>query len=684
MLVTKRRFVGILLLVVLLLAAFFRFWHLDELPPGLYHDEAYNGLDALSLLQGKTFPQFYEGWELYAADAHAGQPARETRFPLFFEGNYGREPLHVYFIALSVFLFGATPFAVRAVPAAAGVLAVLTTFLAAAMLLNNRKQSNTGCLVPLLAALTMAILYPAVHFSRFGIRAMLFVPLETLAVASFWWGVNRVRREPDAARKARSWLPFLLAGFLIGLAIYTFAASRLFPFVWIVFVPIWFIADRQAFGRHWRHILAMAGAALLTALPLLLFFWRYPYYFVFRIAYVANKGKGAVEGKPWMTWLLNVGRVLRGLLWQGETHLRHNLPGRPFLDPVQAVLFLLGLVNSLRQIVQPRVQFLLIWLGVMLLPSILSGDAPHFGRLSGAAAPLAIVVALGADWLYIKMREILSDRVGMNKGSSLAGLFILLLFGVSALWTGVDYFGRYAQHPQLAADFYLADWQMGQYAQENGADGRLYLSPTQEELATILFALEDVDRLRNYNGQDGLIPAGIPGETALYLLRPGDERSFDALRSYFPNGVEGAAGEGYVPFRVNAGDPRIRMEQEAEYPFADKIALVGWTAVHEGDQLRVSLAWQAQKPMVDDYTAYIHLTDADGTLIGQLDRPPAGYPTSDWQSKEIVVDSFVVPLPSDLSAGAEFGISTGFYYLPTLESLGEPVQLSQINLEIQD
>ncbi len=68
------------------------------------------------------------------------QPAQETRFPIFFEGNYGREPLHVYLMALSVFFLGATPFAIRAVPAAAGVLAVLTTFLAARALLGSRSR----------------------------------------------------------------------------------------------------------------------------------------------------------------------------------------------------------------------------------------------------------------------------------------------------------------------------------------------------------------------------------------------------------------------------------------------------------------------------------------------------------------------------------------------------------------
>ncbi|MCP4422716.1 MAG: hypothetical protein GY805_39410, partial [Chloroflexi bacterium] len=89
----SRRKTNIILLLIIALAAFLRLWQLDTLPPGLYHDEAYNGLDALSLLQGKTFPQFYEGWELYAQDAHANNLPQESKFPLFFEGNYGREPV---------------------------------------------------------------------------------------------------------------------------------------------------------------------------------------------------------------------------------------------------------------------------------------------------------------------------------------------------------------------------------------------------------------------------------------------------------------------------------------------------------------------------------------------------------------------------------------------------------------
>ncbi len=65
----------LVLVGILLLAVFVRFWRLGDLPPGLQHDEAYNGLDALALLDGQTFPIFHEGWELYADVAHGERPA---------------------------------------------------------------------------------------------------------------------------------------------------------------------------------------------------------------------------------------------------------------------------------------------------------------------------------------------------------------------------------------------------------------------------------------------------------------------------------------------------------------------------------------------------------------------------------------------------------------------------------
>ncbi|UCC50462.1 MAG: hypothetical protein JSV68_15285, partial [Anaerolineaceae bacterium] len=80
-------------------------------------------------------------------------------------------------------------------------------------------------------------------------------------------------------------------------------------------------------------------------------------------------------------------------------------------------------------------------------------------------------------------------------------------------------------------------------------------------------------------------------------------------------------------------------------------------------------------------TAFVHLSGPDGRLVAQLDRPPAGYPTSDWQAGEIVVDQYAVPLLGDLIVGEDISLSTGFYTLPALEALGETADLGTISLQ---
>jgi hypothetical protein len=83
--------------------------------------------------------------------------------------------------------------------------------------------------------------------------------------------------------------------------------------------------------------------------------------------------------------------------------------------------------------------------------------------------------------------------------------------------------------------------------------------------------------------------------------------------------------------------------------------------------------------MVRDYTVYVHLLAEDGTLVAQTDRLPDGYPTDDWQPSEVVMDTFQVALPENFPAGT-YRLQSGFYYLPTLERLGEPLVLGEVEL----
>ena len=259
------------------------------------------------------------------------------------------------------------------------------TYLAAAAIFDGeridrigagREEKVNGSLVPLLAAFIMAILYPAITFSRFGVRAMLFAPVSAVTVYAFWRGYDRLKSPPDQLPSySLAWHWFLGAGFAMGIGLSTYAVARIFPLVFVVFVLVWFWRDRDEVIRYWKHLFLMAAVAFVAALPLLLYFWRFPYFLTVRTSYVASHGLGAIPDRPWLMWVYNIGRVFRGFFWQGEGHLRHNLPGRPYLDAIQASFFVVGWIRWWLHRHRLRYQFLLIWFLVMLLPTILSGDA---------------------------------------------------------------------------------------------------------------------------------------------------------------------------------------------------------------------------------------------------------------------------------------------------------------------
>ncbi|MBP6471993.1 MAG: glycosyltransferase family 39 protein [Chloroflexi bacterium] len=102
--------------------------------------------------------------------------------------------------------------------------------------------------------------------------------------------------------------------------------------------------------------------------------------------------------------------------------------------------------------------------------------------------------------------------------------------------------------------------------------------------------------------------------------------------------------------------------------FGDQAALVGYDLQPDGADLRLRLYWQALAPMAVDYTMFAHLLRADGQLLAQHDAQPGNgrYPTTIWDSGEIVVEEVVLRVPPNAVPAR---IAVGLYRLDTLERL---------------
>ncbi len=96
--------------------------------------------------------------------------------------------------------------------------------------------------------------------------------------------------------------------------------------------------------------------------------------------------------------------------------------------------------------------------------------------------------------------------------------------------------------------------------------------------------------------------------------------------------------------------------------FNEEIRLLGYDLGIEQDSIRLTLYWQALRPMQNSYTVFTHLLDPQGRLIAQQDNPPVQgtRPTTSWVSGEIVADVYTLAPGPDKGVGT-FQIEVGLY-----------------------
>ena len=92
--------------------------------------------------------------------------------------------------------------------------------------------------------------------------------------------------------------------------------------------------------------------------------------------------------------------------------------------------------------------------------------------------------------------------------------------------------------------------------------------------------------------------------------------------------------------------------------------------LHHGDNLKVTLFWQALAKPKHDYTVFTQLLDEEGKLVAQADSYPLEnrYPTSWWSPGYIVSDTHEIALPT-LGRPATLTLIAGMYRLETMERL---------------
>ncbi|MCJ7549210.1 MAG: glycosyltransferase family 39 protein [Anaerolineae bacterium] len=632
------------MLALLLLGVALRLPDIGSTPPGLYHDEAQHGLDAIAVLNGDL--SFY------------------------FEANNGREPLFIYLVTAAVAVLGRTPMAIRLPACFAGILTLAATY-DLARTLWDRKTGRWALAI-------LAVTFWHIQLSRVGFRAVLLPLFTALAISQLAKGVRYGHR--------RHWIA---AGALYGASWYTYMAARFTPIA-IGCVLIYAVCCHQMRVRVvWRSILLTMVAALIILLPLGIYTLAHPDIVLARTGQVSIFSEEIHHGRFWATFGSHILKTVGMFTVQGDRIWRHNLAWRPVWDPALGLAFTIGLGVALATCRRDTgAALIVIWTVTMTLPTLLAEDAPHFLRGAGVLPTAALLPALGLRWLSAWVAGLKGRMLRARGGRALLSALPLLLWAIGLVGTVYGYFVQYQSAPltyhwfeggpvDLAGQINRLrgqGWDGSRMLTAETSLADVYIDPDLwAEWAAVPYLLPE--------SAVSMLPIDMPVSTShrsVFVTWPYRNLSTDIL-PYLPHPsyiqlLPGPAAQGDLdpePFTIATliqTEPRPPVPDPTAH-FEQGIILRAALVRAESHGATVKLWWETEDPVTKDFTVFVHY-QRDGDRIAQHDGPP-GYghlPTTYWQIGDLILDQH--PLPDVTPDPDRDTLRIGLYDPATGQGLG--------------
>ncbi|MCS6883180.1 MAG: glycosyltransferase family 39 protein [Oscillochloridaceae bacterium] len=384
------------------LALLLRVWNIGAIPPTLSGDEGSQGLEAVRVLAGAIQNPFSTGW-------------------------LGVPTMSFYFNAPGIALLGQNAAGLRLPWALVGAATVI-----AAYALVARLHGHT---LALISAALLAGYHYHIHFSRLGSNQIADGLFATLALLCLYRGYDR-----------RSPFDYALCGAVVGAAQYFYAGARFAGILIAAVVVVLALRDGRRFWREQgRGVAVLAGAALLSAAPMIQYALRFPDAYNARLNAVGIIQSGWLEREQ---VILNQGAlpILVDQFWRAalaynaypDRTVWYGSP-RPLFDLAHGALFILGLGFALTRLLDRRIFPLVAWWGgAIVLGGMLTESPPSSQRLVTTAIPAIIFVALGLTLLVQGLGQALG-ALHPRRLAPVLGVATAVLAALSVRYYFVEY-----------------------------------------------------------------------------------------------------------------------------------------------------------------------------------------------------------------------------------------------------
>ena len=530
-----------ILLFILFLAAFLRLWKLGTIPPHLTSDEAALGYNAYSILKtGKDF------WG--------------ESLPIVFKSFGDYTPgLYVYLAAPFIGVMGLNEFSVRLPNAIFGVIIVYFVFLLARIIFEKAKYKDFEG-IALFSGFLAATNPWLIHFSRGAWVPNLAFCLTLIGIYFFSKSIEKSK--------------FLIASaFFFGLTLISYQGAKLSTPIVVLLLGLLFFKNLIRFDK--KVLLGSFGVGIIMSLPILISVYTgyagrltvvsafsYPRSEVDIEKILGQGGEKVAEitYSAFHSEPLNWVRVIAGkwfnhfsgrfLFFEGDwNNPRHSSINMGMFLLADSVLILAGLILFIRSLKNKYFLFLLFWLLLAPVPSILSRDPVHGVRSLHMAIPLIIISSLALQSFF----------ANLSKNS----LIRIVFLGFVALYflNYIYYLDSYYVHlPKHGAKY----WEFGyreavQYLEESNLNSREVIFQQSYAQPFIYFLFYDKRDSREF-WESAVYESSSVGDVGLVSEFKNLKFRYLSWPFKFPSGTIVVADEVVAPAKLVTSDYSILKE----------------------------------------------------------------------------------------------------------------------------
>ena len=266
----------------------------------------------------------------------------------------GHSTLYFYILLASLKTFGINTFALRLPAAIFGILSIIIFYLILEIIFKKDKILNTYYLI--LTTLIFLTSHWFLNFSRFSFEATFLLFLELVSIFFLIKTVFQKER-----------LSLIVSGLFTGLSFLSYTPGRIFFLLPVLYL---FLTMKQWNNETIRRLLYFLIPFIIIITPLTSYLLTNKDTRVDQQFFLKNS-EMTINEKMEGLWS-NISKTALMFNVKGDVNGRHNYPNKPALNPILGILFIIGLIISIKNFNNLYNKLFLLYFLISIFPALMT------------------------------------------------------------------------------------------------------------------------------------------------------------------------------------------------------------------------------------------------------------------------------------------------------------------------